>query len=33
MRNGELTGYEKLALLLYPLLFFEQVAEHYALVL
>lgn len=33
MCNGELTGYEQLALLLYPLLFFERVAENYALVL
>lgn len=33
MGNEELTGHEQLALLLYPLLFFEQVAENYALVL
>lgn len=32
MRNEELTGHEQLALLLYPLLFFKQVAENYALV-
>lgn len=33
MRNEELTGHEQLALLLYPLLLFEQAVENYALVL